>query len=269
MMMPLQVRSPHTPPPGSSILESILWILTHPQSWWPLMQLYAVEIIIAALIISVLAIIVNEATKYYLLKEVYCVDPNDRRNRKKIGRQILYVTKTTPFFNQKLPKNKPVKGIMYVRDSPFNNTMKIYIPKDVKVHENHPKRTTVMRANIKHDYQLYKGLIPTNETFEAISPSADVFKGQMEDKIEEADNQVSKSINCNPDVAKHQRTSGSIPLSASNTKRSRNGSRIVESMSSFTSKRTNDESEEEDEDEKKGTSSIEGLEDLKGELNNV
>ncbi len=261
----LQVR-PHHPPPDSSIFEIILWLLTNPGSWWPLIQIYVVEIIVVVVVAIIIGYVFKELSKFYILKEVYCVDPKDQRNHKKIGRQLLYVTKKTPFFNQKLPDDKPVKAMLFVRDNLFGKTQKIYIPKDVKVSNTHPKKTAIMRANIKHDYNRYKGLIPTNETFEAISPSSNVFKEQMDDKIVEADSQVSKSINCNPDVAKHQRTSGSIPLSASSMERKPRKSKIMKRMKSFAAEEK--EKDEDDEDDKK-PSSIDGLEDLKGELSNV
>lgn len=256
--------SPHHPPRDASILESILWILTNPGSWWPLIQMYAVEIIIFTIIISIVYYILTKLTKYYILKEVYTVDPKDLRNSQKIGRQIFYGERGTknPFLRNKFPDDERAKAIIIVKDGWKSPAKKIVIPKNVKVLSSHPKKTAIMRANLKFDYNRFKALIPTNETFEAISPSPAVYQTEIDNKIVETDTHVSKSINCNPDVAKYQRTSGSIPLSVTNKRTREKQSKLIGDMPSYSHKDDENKSSKKENKTKRVLSKADGLSDL-------
>lgn len=236
MSQPRPVQPPHSPPPDSSFIEKILWILMNPDSWLPLLEQYWITILMIVLFIVILIYILQWLSEYYILKKVYLKGDKDKRMPRYIGRQILFLKKSTPLLGRFAPKTDEIKGILIVKDAESKlqfwkgRTLKIFIPKHVKFKEK-SNRTTIFKPDIKYDYSKFHAYIPTSETFEAISESEQTFYELIKEKIDETDSKVQKAINCNPEIVKDQKKSGSIPLSAEQSQKPTNRGKIMEEIS--------------------------------------
>lgn len=235
-MPPRPVSPPNHPPQDASLFEKILWILMNPDSWIPLLEQYW-PILVIILVFSLITIyLLQWLSEYYLLKKVYLKGDKDRRMPRYIGRQLIFLKKSTPIIGRFAPNTDDVKGILVVRDTESKfmfwkgRTIKILIPQHVKYREK-PKRTTIFKPDIKYDYSKYHAYIPTDERFQAVSESEQTFYELIKEKIGETDTKVQKAINCNPEIVKDQKKSGSIPLSAEQAQEHSDRGKIIEDIS--------------------------------------
>ncbi len=234
-MPPRPVNQPYHPPEGAGLFEKIWWILSHPASWMPLLKEYWLALAIIAVFTTIMIYLAQWVSKYYVLKKVYLKGEKDKRMPRYIGRQILFIKKDTPLLGRFAPDVEGIKGVMLVRDPASRikfwggRNLRIYVPDYVK-YRSKADRTVLYKSDIKYDYNKFHAYIPTSETFEAVKESEQTFYNLIKEKIDETDTKVQKAINCNPEIVKDQKKSGSIPLSAEqDTKPSKRG-KIMEGI---------------------------------------
>lgn len=201
------------PPKDSTIIDKIIWLLSNPQNWLDLLMENIIEILAFIVAILLLYSLIDWVLKYTLCPKVKLISKEEGRTPNYLGRKLFYI-KNKGLFKKYKPKEKNIKGKMIIKEPGFSlqfNTVKI--PENIKV-KRESSVILIEARNIKYDYQNYKSFIPTNQDFKAISPTETIYTNNISEKITTTNKEVRKATNCNPDVTKYQRMSGSIPLTA-------------------------------------------------------
>lgn len=145
-------------------------------------------------------------SKYLSYPEVYLLSKSGRTPTY-IGRKMSY---------KKKKDNDKVKGVMEVMHRGWltNDGFTLKIPNSIDIEKRSMDKLVIRARNIRFEYKIFQSYIPTNKEFKSIHPDEAIFNNEISDKIKVTDSEVRKATNVNPEVSKHQKTNGSIPLSA-------------------------------------------------------